>query len=345
MASIRLGLGDCLQTHFIAPKRYLFPNETFFELHKLRLSLLRPPKVSPRKKSQIFAIKAVCRQFLTGLIRFFSYLLFLVISSLGYCQVVDVPSFLKTIPREDRKAIEDLFYLLFSYGDFAYTFFGIKPMCTIDYTMQYAQYVSRNEKFTRETYLARKGFDIWAKYEHLFPMLTLRMQLKESDQFGEYFSFILINKDQCLQIISKHITLVQKYYGQELNSEKFLEILCEGRFFQEHKIDTTILGLLLGYPEEDVLTFSKTITLDGLFSNLLCATPTPSFQVLKNSKSLWNKKQQKPCYLGLRKNALTPIKTPYFMSNREDKDLKEIKTQYASQKKNLVDFYYSNEFL
>lgn len=237
-------------------------------------------------------------------------------SSLGHCKDLEVKDFLKTISVEERKDLEDLFYLLFKQGDFAYAFFGIKPMCRIDYTMQYVNSAPHNESFTRETYLARKGFDIWAKHQHFFPMKNTCLRLHQSDKYGGHFSFVLINPHQCLSVIKKHLTLFQKHYGQELNPEGFLELLSKGEFFQEGKADPTILGLLLGYPKKDVFAFNKR-----------------------------PKKKLTPCPLSLHRNPLTPIKASYFMTDRNEEELKDIKTEYALKKTDLVDFYYSPDFL
>lgn len=228
------------------------------------------------------------------------------------------------MPKEDQQILKDLFYLLFRHGDFAYAFFGIKPMCSIDYTMQYIQSFSDNEKFTRETHLARKGFEVWKRYQPLFPMKNIQFLLKESDQCEGHFAFILINPKKCLPIIEQHLSLFQKYYGQELSTEELLERLCQGTYFQEGKNDTTVLGLLLGYPEKDVLAFSEQL------------------EKLRLSQ---NKSSLRPCHLALRKNPLTPIRTPYFMTNRNEAELEGIKSDYEIKKQELVEFYYSNDFL
>lgn len=241
----------------------------------------------------------------------------------GHCNDYSkVDSTLKTIPNEDQQIIKDLFYLLFGYGDFAYVFFDIKPMCSIDYTMEYIQNVPGNERFIRETHLARKGFDVWKKYQNLFPMNELKIQLHESNRFGGHFSFALINPKKCSSIIKEHLTLFQNYCGKELSAEEILELIYQGVYFQEDKNDATILGLLFGYPEKDVLVFSN---------------------YLKDSSK--NKTPLRPCRLAWCKNPITPVNTPYFMTNRNETELTDIKNEYAHKKPEIVKFYYSEDFL
>ncbi|NGX47627.1 MAG: hypothetical protein K1000chlam3_01006, partial [Chlamydiae bacterium] len=52
-------LRGCMRIHSAANKSHLFPYKTFFELHKLNLSLLRPPERSSRKKTWLLAAKAM----------------------------------------------------------------------------------------------------------------------------------------------------------------------------------------------------------------------------------------------------------------------------------------------
>lgn len=295
----------------------------------------------------------------------FLSLLLLAISSFGYCENISpVFPILNIIPKEDKEVLDDLFHLLFANGDFAYTFSGLKSMCSIDYTMYYARNISLNEKFTRETYLARKGFDTWKKYQHFFSMQGLRLYLEESNDYNEHFAFILINPDQCLQIIKKYINLFEKYYEEKFTPQQYLDLLCNGSFFQKGKNDPIILGLLLGYPEEDVAIFNQKIMLDKTLSSLPYDTQNKKFtsSLTFSTQELGNfleskkneissiqlekiKKELKPCSLSLNKNPLKPITTPYFMSNRTEGELKEIKSKYEVRKADLIEFYYSPDFL
>ena len=109
-----------------------------------------------------------------------------------------------------------------------------------------------------------------------------------------------------------------------MSAEELLELLCQGAYFQEGKNDTTVLGLLLGYPEKDVVAFSS------------------QFEGANSSKK---NNPLRPCPLALSKNPLTPIRTPYFMTDRNEIDLKEIKLEYAMKKRDLVELYYSEDFL
>ncbi len=250
---------------------------------------------------------------------------FIAISNFGYSYENSPSSLIiKNIPFDDKCVLIELFQLLFSNGDFAYAFLGIKPMCKISYTMQYIRKFPENERFSRETYLARKGLKIWKKYQHLFAMGNIQFLTEESDQYEGCFSFILINPEKCLRIIERHLSLFQNYYGEKIPADELVKWLCRGSYFKEGKIDHQVLGLLLGYPEKDVLTFNDQ---------------------LKNLKSSKNKDSLRPCYLAVRQNPLTPIRAPYFMTNRKEIDLKDLKSEYAAKKQELITFYYSDDFL
>lgn len=262
-----------------------------------------------------------------GLIRlaqlFFKLLFFTAISLKGNCSN-KIPTILKIIPKEDQQILKDLFHLLFRHGDFAYAFLGIKPMSSIDYTMQYIRKFPENESFIRETHLARKGFQVWKKYQELLPMQDLVLLVEESDQYEGHFAFILINPQKCLPIIEQHLSQFQNYYGQKLSANELLKCLCQGSFFQKGKMDPIVFGLLLGYPEKDVLAFSNQ---------------------LKKVYSTKNENSLRPCYLASSKNPLSPIRTPFFMTNRNEAELEDIKSEYSIKKKELINIYYSDDFL
>jgi hypothetical protein len=226
----------------------------------------------------------------------------------------------RTIPRKDLQIIEDLLFLLFKHGDFSYTFFGIKPMCSIDYTLGYIKNFPENKIFVRETHQALKGFEVIKKYQHLFKKHSLQLLLRETKKCGGHFAFVLINRKKCLLIIEKHLDLFQKYYGKKHSPKKLLECLCQGKFFKDNKIDPIIFGLLLGYPEKDVHTFA-------------------------NQSSKKEKKTLRPFHLTSSTNPFTPIRSSFFMTNRTNKELKDIQLEYAREKKAIVELYYSPEFL
>lgn len=267
------------------------------------------------------------------------------------------------ISKEDKDVIEDLFYLLFSNADFAYTLLGVKPMCDISYTMHYAQSISSNDRYIRETFLARKGFNTWQKYQQLFPMKKLRLVLRSSNKFGERVSFILINPSLCLPIIEKHLYLFQKYYGFKLSVEQILKLICEDKFFRSDEMDSEIFGLLLGYPEKDVKSFHRRTILEKAKSilpidvranrnqffckisnldlmhlnSITSGTITPDLNQLS--------KARRPFRLVL-KNPLYPFTTPIFIAFRDEcEELNYIREKYESIKSDLIKFYYADNFL
>lgn len=251
---------------------------------------------------------------------------------MGYCeQNQSIHSFVENLPPKEKEQLIDFFQLLFRHGDFSYTLIGLKPMCSIDYTFQYAKKFPNREQFARETHQARLGFEIWQKYQNLFPMTTQALLLIDNSDPFEHFSIILINKTQCREIISKHKELFKKHIGEKLSEEEIVSLVYEGSIFKKGKLHPEIFGLLLGYPEEDVHAFSA----KDLIQHLPYVTNTP----------IQNRIKLSPCSLGLEKNPLTPIKTPYFMSEKKDTDLVKLKTKFSQKKPDLLEYYYAEDFL
>ena len=169
----------------------------------------------------------------------------------------------KLIPPEDRKILSRFFKRLFYHGDFSYTLLGHKPMGSIDYNLNllaFPQFYKNPQKHLYLMALDQKGWETWEKYKTLFPLKKYSF-IKVSQ--GNFFGFLLINKEKVFPLIEEHLQAFQELVGEKICANKMLSMICNGSFGYYHANSPSLityykaLGLLYGYGEENVKAFTK----------------------------------------------------------------------------------------
>lgn len=169
----------------------------------------------------------------------------------------------KLIPPEDRKILSRFFKRLFYHGDFSYTLLGQKPMGSIDYNLNllaFPQFYKNPQKHLYLMALDQKGWETWEKYKTLFPLKKYSF-IKVNQ--GNFFGFLLINKEKVFPLIEEHLQVFQELVGEKVCANKMLLKLCDGSFGYYHANSPSLityykaLGLLYGYGEENVKAFTK----------------------------------------------------------------------------------------
>lgn len=145
------------------------------------------------------------------------------------CRVRD---FLGRIPKEDQKEIADFFKGLLSHGDTASVLLGDKPSAVTSITSWLARWPNC---VWEPMFLEYRGWHIWEKYSSQIPLKVVFIE--EPD--GRDAVHMWIAKKECQKSI-----------------EQFLSTKLVG------VTQRKAMGLLLGYPEEDVEGFVKAQSLE-----------------------------------------------------------------------------------
>lgn len=181
---------------------------------------------------------------------------------------------LQLIPPEERKILEGFFRRLFYHGDFSYTLLGLKPMGSIDYSLSHIRspvFYKNPEQHLYLMALDEKDWEVWKRYQYLFPMEKYSfVKVEKDDSFG----FFLVNKEKSYAIIEKNLQLFQNLTGKKVCPRMLLHMLCQGQLAYSHSsapystLYHKALGLLYGYGEENVQVFLKKDQLLQILSNL-----------------------------------------------------------------------------
>ena len=214
--------------------------------------------------------------------KLFLFLLLLCFSSLIAQETENKSSInhhIQLIPPKEREILEKFFRRLFYHADFSYTLFGLKPMGSIDYNLHFLTFPHFYKNPEHHLYLMaldEKGWKVWEKYQHLFPMGKYAfINIRKNSSFG----FLLINKEKSYTVIEKNLQFYQDFTGKKVCPHTLLHMLCQGDFTYSLSIVPysflyyKALGLLFGYGKENVHAFIKRSQLQDLLLQSLKNLP------------------------------------------------------------------------
>lgn len=169
---------------------------------------------------------------------------------------------INSIPFEEREILTKFFRRLFYHGDFAYALLDRKPMGSIDYNLDLLgcpQFYKTPENHLFLMALDKRAWNVWEKYQDLFPMKKYSLIKVEQ---GTFFSILLINKEKASAIIKKNLSLFQELVGKKFQARKILKLLCNGAWYFHSNSQCLLtyykaLGLLYGYGKDNVGWYVK----------------------------------------------------------------------------------------
>jgi hypothetical protein len=180
-------------------------------------------------------------------------IIFTLISFLSFhINAITVSETLENIPLDDKNKLEKFFKVLISQYSFGYTLLDVKPMTTESWPVGFLPaYLPLKNSYLEEI---EDGLNLLKKYEHLIPIKKFIF----SDRYVItsdgliYHEIYLINSKECRKI---YLNFSTYFNGAPLPEEILLAHPSSQRsnIFQYH----VLLGLLLGYGEQNSLLFQK----------------------------------------------------------------------------------------
>lgn len=162
---------------------------------------------------------------------------------------------LETIPKNDKERLEKFFQTLCNSENFSYTLFGDKPMSLACYLT--TPFDSEGNPASRGELRFKRGWEIWQKYAHLFPIMHYLL-VENPIAHNKYKDIVLINKKCFIEKINEHLHLFQKLLGKDINGTLLLKKIEENpkvlSLFDQHPL---LLGILLGYGEHNARLYAK----------------------------------------------------------------------------------------
>lgn len=162
---------------------------------------------------------------------------------------------IEKIQDNDRVQLEQFFQHLLWSEQFAYTLFGNKPLSIIGCKkiLPNGEIVGKNLQFY---HVLIQYWNVWKKYESLFPMHDYVLLAKEDEN---WIQIMLINRRSCLETISAHLDLFQEALDSKLTPNELLDQIIASKDLFRHGLKNhySLYGLLLGYGLENAMGFEE----------------------------------------------------------------------------------------
>ena len=109
-----------------------------------------------------------------------------------------------------------------------------------------------------------KGFEIWQKYQHLFPSKAYAILKIESCFFNNMSAVFFIHKKRLLNILSKHFIDFQEKFPQFESANSLLQsMLADALILRQicNKHDL-LLGIILGFGKDNAAIFERRMQIE-----------------------------------------------------------------------------------
>lgn len=249
---------------------------------------------------------------------------------------------LDLISSEEKQELEYLFRHLMFHSSFAYVLFGDKPMSFENFIRTEKVWKHFMFSFTSfeqglDYYKCQKGWEIWEKYKHLFPLSKFILAQQDSADLSGCTDIVLIHKDNFLKMMNRCSQDFKSVLGENFNPTEVLNCLSTPVYTLHRKLKrhSALLGILLGYGRENAWVY---YSLNRLRTK---AKKDPLIsQELEIARAKFS-----------RFDSLTnpyvecPIKLPMFMCNPQSKETQELREKYRKQRIEIYKKYQEDDFL
>lgn len=160
------------------------------------------------------------------------------------------------IPEDERIVLENFFQILISSESLGYVLFGSKPICLSGYFLKLPP---GNMLRRSNNSLVKKGWELWKKYEYLFPHPNYLIFAEDNIRGDKNNNAIFfVNKVNLLKVVTNNIAIFSNILGSNFNSDGFLIKISERQSISElTNFHEGLLGIMLGYGAESSMLYYK----------------------------------------------------------------------------------------
>lgn len=253
---------------------------------------------------------------------------------------------LRSMPQEDRIALEYFFRALLFDDLAAYVLYGNKPMALAvfrdDLKKMNRGYGGFNYgHLCRQNVIFREGWHAWEKYRHHFPFKRFILH-----QFShKFFShddtstyILIINRDAFEEVFKKNRAGFISKYGDEITSAKLLEVYLSEESFFSPELPDDVKGVFCGYGAHNAELFQRRTNLELLTDLKLLDSRSQSFNRYREIKSTLQSfaNQSLSCVL---------VRFPCFVADPDHWETKALRNNYREQRKKATQHYDHGNFL
>jgi len=239
----------------------------------------------------------------------------------------------------DEKWFLDFFFrnhLLRDSG--AFVLKGCKPVGLSDFLGPEYYLPTIHWRGYRRSALFKRGYEIWKKYQHMFPSINYCICYREDEEDDDQgFYVYLINKKNLLNIVSENIERFRFNLGTDVTPEILLEkIINEKKLLTEilHG-NAELLGIILGYGKHNSQLFYRRETLKKEFI-------PKKLNLVEEEIAEINKKLQ---FHNHQRNHLIFASLPTFVFDPMHQGTQELNDKYKQQRKEFTNLYKNGDFL
>lgn len=279
-------------------------------------------------------------------------ILFFLLCSLQVFCVENISQVLQKLPSQDRDALTYLFKRLLFQEDFAYCLWGTKPIAIDDgiYKNTDWEMFSKTFKYPKisedkgESNYYKEGVYAWRKYKHLFKLQKFILLDEEKDLFPKSVAIALINKEEFKKLVNCHLPIFQSVLGKEVTADSLLEKIEEKKESLKKTIayHEGLLGLLLGYGEQNAFLFNEKITLFKILERPTLLHFIFNHKLLKPKYEKANEKLK--CFHSF-DDSPSLINPLYFGADLSHPETIALQKKYQKEREEITESYSKENFL
>lgn len=275
------------------------------------------------------------------------------------CQNASIAQKLKNIPQDDRQYLDHFFR--FEFSSLGYSLFGNKPVAVLGYCDPLAEIKTIDDMFDRvfctfdPINLGKyRGWEVWKKYQHLFPMKNYAFIESKNFVENNYKAVIFINKKTFLKTVRKYLNDFKEVLGNSVTPERLLEETLKskdvfGDVFKHHQ---GLIGTVLGYGKHNAWLFHRREEISSLSGEISPLLKKSSILVKRRSKPLLqeeldslNQKLQGFDDRGVLDFNPLFMSMPGFAADPNADETKQLKKEYEQQYRQIIHRYQKSNFL
>ena len=254
-----------------------------------------------------------------------------------------IKTFLQALPEEEKTLLDNYLRVLTRDSFSGYVLYGDKPMSIEPLTYQSSALFDQDIK----TLLIRKGVELWQSLRVSPENKEYSFLIFDAKEWG-YHHLVCINRKAFLRVVNENLSLFRYVLGPTLSAESLLNALltAQDQFYTILKNDRVLLGILLGYGEQNALLVSRKELISEQIDQfpLLSKKQTPpsigfvslteEYETLKKTTAL--SRHLKPFDL---------CKIPYFGCDPSSTESQELLTVYEKNRSEIIQAVKADDFL
>jgi hypothetical protein len=246
---------------------------------------------------------------------------------------------LASIPSEDLEVLKEFFRDLLFLQGFAYTLFGDKPVSIENYDRDNPQ---KPDVFATSC----KGYTAWKKYAHLFPQEHYIFVFHEPTG-KETYEMTLINKKAFLHMVDEHKNKFLALLGPAITAEKLLSQLIQNGCFENTAIKNRedLIGILLGYGENNASLFQRRSEIAGRIASLKKKDTTPTAGYCSTEDELKALNAHLRPFSNEQRKLLRYMHLPSFVADPNHQETMQLKKKYMQQRKQITQHFSHKDVL